>query len=50
MSEWQPIETAPEDIFVLVWCPDNFCYEYALRCPADGEFAWIGECEQKGEE
>lgn len=23
---------------------------YALYCPADGEFAWKGECEQKGEE
>ena len=23
---------------------------YALHCPADGEFAWVGECEQKGEE
>lgn len=20
--EWRPIETAPEDEFVLVWCPD----------------------------
>lgn len=20
--KWQPIETAPEDEFVLVWCPD----------------------------
>ena len=23
---------------------------YALYCPHDGEFAWVGECEQKGEE
>ena len=23
---------------------------YALHCPHDGEFAWVGECEQKGEE
>lgn len=22
---------------------------YALYCPADGKFAWVGECEQKGE-
>ena len=23
---------------------------YALYCPRNGEFAWVGECEQKGEE
>lgn len=23
---------------------------YALRCPADDEFAWIGECEEKEKE
>ena len=23
---------------------------HALYCPHDGEFAWVGECEQKGEE
>lgn len=23
---------------------------YALYCPHDGEFSWVGECEQEGEE
>ena len=38
---WQPIKTAPADIFLLVWCPDHFCYEYAIAAFHGEENRWI---------
>lgn len=39
--EWQPIETAPEDEFVLVWCPDFYCYEYGIAVLGGEEGHWL---------
>ena len=30
MMEWQPIETAPKETYVLVYCPDCYGDEYGI--------------------
>jgi len=36
MSEWQPIETAPSDVFVLIYMPWNGMVRQARRLTATG--------------
>lgn len=44
MAEWQPIETAPANEFILVWCVPPYDEEVApvwvVRKDDDGDF-WI---------
>ena len=38
--EWQPIETAPENTYVLVWSPQYWSQEYGLAV-LDDEEGWL---------
>lgn len=38
---WHPIETAPEEIYVLVWCPDYYSYEYGIAVLDGEEGRWL---------
>jgi len=50
MSKWQPIVTAPANVYVLVWLPDFNKVEKAWYStttslwPADEEYNDDGEC------
>lgn len=39
--KWQPIETAPEDTYVLVWSPEYYCYEYGIAVLGGEEGYWL---------
>lgn len=38
---WQPIETAPEDTYVLVWCPDYFGSECGIARLQSWDNYWM---------
>ena len=37
---WQPIETAPEDTYVLVYCPEYYGDEYVIATLDSTEEGW----------
>ena len=37
---WQPIDTAPEDTYVLVWCPDYYCHECGVAMLHSEDGCW----------
>ena len=39
--EWQPIETAPEDTSVLVYCPEYYGDEYGVAHWDSTDEKWI---------
>ena len=39
--KWQPIETAPEDTFVLTYCPEYYGDEYGIAYWDSTDEEWI---------
>lgn len=47
MADWRPIETAPRDRWILVWCPGSNVRDAAWFCLPPGPGFWVESSKEK---